>query len=387
MLKAYHLNNFYTKLKPFTKFSDFTNESLYTDLPESWYVVMTDIKGSTKAINEGRYRDVNTIGAASIVVATKVIGSRDFPFVFGGDGATILIGPDDIDELMLKLSSLKRLAKNNFDLDLRVARVPMRDIGQLHKEIKVSKYEISPGCSTAVIKGEGIVEAEKLIKDKSSKYEFNDDASGEIDLTGLTCRWKPTPGKRGKILTLIIQARRNEAIIYNNLLSELKSLLNQDLELLGPELHEKSKYKSMLENLKNELRNQEKLTLNLFLQLTKSIVISFLMFTLKIDLASSKAYQNSIKRHSDFIKFDGSLRMVLDCSESQIELINSLLKKQFEAGNIFFGAHVADESIMTCFVEGLGQGKHIHFIDSSNGGYAMAAIELKNQIKNSISPN
>jgi hypothetical protein len=36
---------------------------------------------------------------------------------------------------------------------------------------------------------------------------------------------------------------------------------------------------------------------------------------------------------------------------------------------------------MTCFVEGLGQGKHIHFIDAENGGYTSAAIGLKKQMK------
>jgi hypothetical protein len=44
---------------------------------------------------------------------------------------------------------------------------------------------------------------------------------------------------------------------------------------------------------------------------------------------------------------------------------------------------------MTCFVDGLNQGQHIHFMDAENGGYAMAAIELKKQMTTlkSTSPN
>ena len=34
---------------------------------------------------------------------------------------------------------------------------------------------------------------------------------------------------------------------------------------------------------------------------------------------------------------------------------------------------------MTCFVDGLSDGKHIHFIDGGDGGYAMAAMKLKAQ--------
>jgi len=34
---------------------------------------------------------------------------------------------------------------------------------------------------------------------------------------------------------------------------------------------------------------------------------------------------------------------------------------------------------MTCFVEGLQPGQHVHFIDGSGGGYAMAAKRLKAQ--------
>lgn len=36
---------------------------------------------------------------------------------------------------------------------------------------------------------------------------------------------------------------------------------------------------------------------------------------------------------------------------------------------------------MTCYVESLGNGEHLHFIDGSNGGYALASIHLKQQMK------
>jgi hypothetical protein len=35
---------------------------------------------------------------------------------------------------------------------------------------------------------------------------------------------------------------------------------------------------------------------------------------------------------------------------------------------------------MTCYVDSLNEGQHIHFIDAENGGYAMAAVDLKKQM-------
>jgi hypothetical protein len=35
---------------------------------------------------------------------------------------------------------------------------------------------------------------------------------------------------------------------------------------------------------------------------------------------------------------------------------------------------------MTCFIRRLEEGGHVHFIDGNDGGYAMAAVELKAQI-------
>ena len=41
---------------------------------------------------------------------------------------------------------------------------------------------------------------------------------------------------------------------------------------------------------------------------------------------------------------------------------------------------------MTCFLQKLEDGKHIHFIDGGDGGYAIAAKQLKAQIKRVSQP-
>lgn len=59
-------DDFYRNLPGFNEFPNVTDLSLYRPLPDDWCIVITDIKGSTKAIEDGRYKDVNMMGAACI---------------------------------------------------------------------------------------------------------------------------------------------------------------------------------------------------------------------------------------------------------------------------------------------------------------------------------
>ena len=58
-------------------------------------VGVADIVQSTKAIAENRYKAVNMAGAAVIVAITNALAGRDFPFVFGGDGASFAVSAAD----------------------------------------------------------------------------------------------------------------------------------------------------------------------------------------------------------------------------------------------------------------------------------------------------
>ena len=92
-------------------------------------------------------------------------------------------------------------------------------------------------------------------------------------------------------------------------------------------------------------------------------------------------YLRSISAHSDFRKFDNMLRMVIDCTPQQILAVKDLFARLHSEGIIYFGTFEAENSLMTCFVESLSQGNHIHFMDAENGGYAMAAEALKKQMR------
>ena len=70
------------------------DERNFFPAPDDWVIVITDIRSSSTAVAEGRYKDVNMMGGAAICAVQNATGSRDWPFVFGGDGATLLIAPD-----------------------------------------------------------------------------------------------------------------------------------------------------------------------------------------------------------------------------------------------------------------------------------------------------
>ena len=51
-----------------------------------------------------------------------------------------------------------------------------------------------------------------------------------------------------------------------------------------------------------------------------------------------------------------------------------LLSKE---NKIKYGIHESENALMTCFVTKISDGGHIHFIDGDNGGYALAAKQMK----------
>jgi hypothetical protein len=92
------------------------------------------------------------------------------------------------------------------------------------------------------------------------------------------------------------------------------------------------------------------------------------------------AYRDELRANTDFQKYDGILRMVLDVSERQAARIEHRLQQEHDEGRIVYGVHLADTALMTCLVFSLEQGEHVHFIDGSNGGFAKASQGFKSRL-------
>ena len=64
---------------------------LYRQLPHDWSIGLADVVHSTEAIAEGRYKTVNTVGAAVLAAVTNALPGSIYPFAFGGDGASLAV--------------------------------------------------------------------------------------------------------------------------------------------------------------------------------------------------------------------------------------------------------------------------------------------------------
>src|SRR5690349_20939925 len=108
--------SFYGRIRVFRGFTSLMDPALYSPLPDDWCIGVADIVDSTKAIAAQRYKAVNMAGAAVIAAVTNALEGREFPFVFGGDGASFAIAPDDFDKARDALAATARWVRDDLDL-------------------------------------------------------------------------------------------------------------------------------------------------------------------------------------------------------------------------------------------------------------------------------
>lgn len=373
---------FYRELKSFTDFQRLGDDAHYSPLPIDWFVVISDVRGSTKAIEQGRYQDVNTLGAASVAVLGSLWQQDDVPFVFGGDGASLLIPPSKLAEVSRILLQLRNLAKANYDLELRVGVVPMKEIIAHRQSIEVAKFAVANSKAIAFIRGGGLSWADNKIKSDPDLYCLKDESAGVLgELSGLSCRWQPLKSRKGIVLTLLVRSIDNDVVVFAEVLEQLSEILGGDVQLSSPVNAKNMKHKTLWQTIKSEFKYHKGHFDRAYLK--RLFWTAFSVWSIKNERTkpfNAKRYRQSIPDHSDFRKFDDMLRLVLDCSPEQVQKIRTYLETLYGDGKIYFGLHESDHAIMTCLVGTVDDGQHIHFIDGGAGGYAMAAKPLKEQM-------
>ena len=125
-------NQFYASIPAFDDFSGIADSDNYRLAPDDWHVIIADVKGSTRAIAEGRYKDVNMIGAACINAVLNISQKRSVPYVFGGDGATLQLNTD---------SEIAIRAENDID----PARSELHPVLYIHRGRACIDYTARPG--------------------------------------------------------------------------------------------------------------------------------------------------------------------------------------------------------------------------------------------------
>ncbi len=375
--------NFYENLDGFEEFGKLANTSLYAEVPNDWFVVLSDIRGSTAAIESGRYRDVNLLGAASIAVVQNALDREAVPFSFGGDGATFLVPASKLPQVKIALQKLIQLAQNNYSLNLRVGIVPVGEVYAANQKILVAKFKINKFSSIAMMKGGGLNWAEKKIKSETEKYCLTViDSDIEVP-TQLSCRWQPIKSTRGRVLSLLVQPRENNVAVAAEISSAIETVCDGSFENSNPIANSKLKYNSLFTMLRRERKlHSGKLSFR-YCKRALEIMLCWWAFKLKLPAPfPANDYKSQMQSHSDYRKYDDVLRLILDCTPEQTSKIKTLLEDYFRKGEIYFGMHESTHALLTCLVESIHPGGHIHFVDGSDGGYAVAAKQLKQQIAN-----
>ena len=125
---------------------------------------VADIVESTKAIAEARYKAVNMAGASVIAAVTNALEGREFPFVFGGDGASFAVSPDDLERAREALAATAIWVEESLNLVMRVALVPVAAVRAQGLDVRVARFGPSPNLSYAMFSGGGLGWAEAAMK-------------------------------------------------------------------------------------------------------------------------------------------------------------------------------------------------------------------------------
>lgn len=379
----------FASLDPITEFEGVVDPARYRALPASWSVVLTDVRGSTRAIEAGRYKDVNAIGAASIVALKNALRGRPLPYVFGGDGTTALVENERLEDVRRTLRGVRAMARQAFDLELRVAVVPVSDLLDAGAPVLVARYELASSISIAMFSGPGLGLAESWVKSAAHgpKYDVVGEVPAAADFTGFECRWRPVPSEKGRVVSVLVEAlgasEREKTQSYGGVLARLGRLLGgrDGCPLRARDLRLSSVFSEFREELavRTAGASPEELERERRRIRRKTAIGRFLIAAgLKGGDFDGRTYRDELVRHSDYRKFDGVLRMVLDLSLDQLEELSALLESERLAGRIVYGLHASQAALVTCSVDDY-QHNHVHFVDGSDGGYALAAKDLKRQ--------
>jgi hypothetical protein len=371
---------FYSSIRVFRGFKSLMDPSLYVPLPDDWTVGLADIVDSTKAIAARRYKAVNMAGAAVIAAVTNELEGRDFPFVFGGDGASFAVSPENLDRACAALAATATWVREDLELVMRIALVPVSAIRAQGLDVRVARFGPSANLSYAMFAGGGVGWAEAAMK--RGEYAVAPAPAGtQPDLSGLSCRFEEIPSARGAVVSLIVVPSRDaDPLAFRKAIEDIIELVERSPEAgrpvppQGPAL----RWPPAGFDLEARAARGGPLFKRRAVVLARTLFVYLVMrFGIKVGGFLPKLYTRQVVENSDFRKYDDGLRLVLDCSEDLEHALKDRLTAAARAGILRFGLHRQDAAMMTCFTSSVLRSDHVHFIDGARGGYASAATALK----------
>ncbi|MBI3374994.1 MAG: DUF3095 domain-containing protein [Betaproteobacteria bacterium] len=383
---------FYAELPVFRDFRDVTRPDSFAPLPEDWHVVMSDVRNSTIAVETGNYKNVNTLGAATITSVLNAAGSTEIPFIFEGDGSMLCVPPELLDDARAALAQTQQLASKSFGLDLRIATLPVARIREAGASILVARYQASENYIQAVFAGGGMAFADRFMKDPATAPLCAVDLASiqpRGSFEGLECRWQDIPSPHGETVSLMVKALSSNAgeaaAVFGDVIAKVREIYGTD-DACNPVFPPNLAFSLNRRQLGNEVgvRAMQQGRLGKWLYLMKMrfwvLVGWFLMrFRIRTGKTDWGSYKDTLARNSDVRKFNDSFRQILSGTAAQREALAAWLEARFARRELVYGVHVTNRAHMTCLVFDYA-GRHLHFIDGADGGLFLAAKALKRRV-------
>lgn len=372
--------NFTRSLPVGAEFSSVLENNLYHRVPDDWLIAVTDVVGSRKAIAAGRYKAVNMAGVGVISALMNALGTQQVPYIFSGDGSAIICSPQDREAVADTLSKMVAWVRDDLELDLRAALVPVADVRAAGFDLLVQATRVSDAINNYAFQGGGLSHAEKLVK--AGKYAIAAAPRGsKPDLTGLSCRWAPVKPANGKIVSIIIEAGEGRQEAFAAIAGQLIDLIGMQEPGGGSPMPKDGPVGAWPpEGLDMEAKAIRKGSLIAgMLRLYVKTFLIWIIFTFNINVGSfnTKRYKQFTSLNTDYRKFQDGLRVTVSLGDLELARLTKFLEGERAAKNLRYGLCVQDSAILTCYVPSVMSDSHFHFLDGAGGGYAQAAENMK----------
>ncbi len=381
------MNNvhFYTDLPIHTQtINDVLVQSdAFQEIPPDWLVIVTDIKGSTVAVQQGQSELVNLVATGSIIATLNIAAKSkiDVPFFFGGDGATLVVPPILLTDIMKALVLHQKNVKKEFNMDLRIGYLAVSEVYAAKTQIKIAKVSINTIYAIPIVLGNGLQYAEKVIKSRVIEIQDLDENTTELNLEGMECRWNriSPPTNTDEVVCLLIYAKEEseQAILFKKILDRADRIYGVHQQR-NPISLAKLRMDAGLRKIRTELK-MRKPSFRL-MELIKNWIFMIGGKYWYLPSKGGKKYLKQLVALADIFVLDGKINMVISGKARQRKQLIQFLDKMEKDGEIVFGIHASQDSIISCYVKNR-DAQHIHFIDGGDGGYTKAAVLLKEKMR------
>lgn len=373
-------DTFFETLPLIDRFLELTAPGNYHPLPGDWVVLVTDIEASRHQIERGNYKAVNMVGASIIAAIRNIPGIVDFPFVFGGDGATLALPGRFRDAAVEAAASVRHWAQTELHMPLRAGLASVAEIRAAGLDIRVAKHAASNAVSYAAFSGGGARWLENRVKSGAASIPVTGQER-HPDLTGLSCRWSNLKAEKGNIVSLVVEP--SDSATEAEFVEIAEEVLRKAYGTEGsagpvPESGPAVQFPPPGMSIEAQTSRAGKSFLRRYAELVAENLVAWLLFTIGRPVGGfdPEAYRRQTGRNTDHRKFEDGLKMTLDCDDTTVEWMREFLSPLKAQGKIRYGLVVQSEALVTCIVPSPFEDDHIHFVDGANGGYAEAAAML-----------